>query len=194
MGHRSTRGNIGGNFRKASEVSQRKSSGGKKIRPSTIVSSHSWPGRHRKTHSLMFLYYNGVLTSGSRPGLEMPKGRVLPQDAEDFSRPLLCQAGPWVTDFRWNPVVFFFPFSFNKHVGNSSSGPRWSRKEVQLISCLQLLHLSPCLGKQRLSSVTFRKDFANKGISCPGKEKGMPWPPGISQSPQSSPGSGQGLV
>lgn len=54
---------------------------------------------------------------------------------------------------------------------DGSSVFRWSGKEVQRISCLQLLHLF--LSGNTEAVLTHP---ANKGISCPGKEKGLAGP------------------
>lgn len=57
-------------------------------------------------------------------------------------------------------------------MGDGSSVFRWSGREVQRISCLQLLHLFLSGNTEAVLSHP-----ANKGISCPGKEKGLagPW-------------------
>lgn len=98
---------------------------------------------------------------------------------EDFNHPSQCHAGPWVTEFRCNPVFYLFPFSFNKHVGDGSSVFRWSGKEVQRISCLQLLHLFLSGNTEAVLSHP-----ANKGISCPGRIRAG-WSPGVSPAPPS---------
>lgn len=71
-----------------------------------------------------------------------------------------------------------FLFSFNKHVGDGSSVFRWSGKELQRISCLQLLHLFLSGNTEAVLSHP-----ANKGFSCPGKEKGLAGPQVSHQPP-----------
>lgn len=76
-----------------------------------------------------------------------------------------------MTDHRWNPIFFLFPFSFNTCVGDSSRG-------LFGLGELPPHQLFAAAGNEGLSSVTLRIGSASKGLSCPEKVKGLPQLPG----------------